>query len=195
MQPKTQQKEPQECLHTRARLSPYLEGTLSAREVWTIEKHLSSCKTCSQARRELEVTIRLLQGSPRFDTTKDFMAQLNSQLDALEPTLVRQAAWRIALQDQLLALRQVSPTIRLSALGVALLAIALLPKLWHSPPVTSSRMESREQRDVRRALTFPLNQSVVNSQEEPLEDPTATNLQANATLNEETSASNLREKF
>lgn len=172
------------CLHTRSLLSPYLEGTLSAREVWAIEMHLRSCKSCSDFRRELQLTIELLHSTPRLDTSNDFMARLHSKIDAIEPTQVRQNSWRPVFQARWEALKQIRPTLSLSAIGVTIVTLALLPLLWKQQPLSPPQREERSLRETRRALTEPLNQTVASSADDLLSDPAATNLEAQVVLNE-----------
>ncbi len=182
------------CRATRTQLSLYVDSTLSAREVWAIEKHLRACKSCSDYRRELQATVDLLHTTPRLDTSDDFMARLHSRIDAIEPALVRPPQWRVALQDQWMTLWYSRPVRSLSAVGLSLLVLALVPTLVRRQPVLPSlQREDRAVREARRALTQPLSQNVVSSTEDPFGDPSATNLEAQVVLNDSSTSKTSKE--
>ncbi len=73
------------CRLTQSCLSEYVDNTLSAHQVWEVEKHLTLCTECSEAARNMQATVQLLHDAVRFDTGDDFMAKLHARLDGLEP--------------------------------------------------------------------------------------------------------------
>ena len=80
---------PPVCRDTQGLLSEYIDNTLSARQVWEVEKHLAVCKECGQASRQMQETVSLLRGAARFDTGDDFMARLHARLDDVSPEPAR----------------------------------------------------------------------------------------------------------
>ena len=65
-------------------LAEYHESALSARQVWDVEKHLTSCPSCAEKSRQMAATIDLLRSAPRHDTADDFMAKFHARLDTVE---------------------------------------------------------------------------------------------------------------
>lgn len=80
---------PTACRATQGLLSDYTDNTLSARQVWEVEKHLAVCKACGQASRQMQETVSLLHSAERFDTGDDFMARLHARLDDVTPEPAR----------------------------------------------------------------------------------------------------------
>ena len=76
--------ETQDCANFAPMLPEYQENTLSARQVWDLEKHLSLCKDCTELSRQMSATVALLHEAPRRDTADDFMAKLHARLDHVE---------------------------------------------------------------------------------------------------------------
>jgi len=83
------------CSGIRILLSEYIDNTLSARQAWDVEKHLTNCGACSKEVREMKATVQLLRSAPRFDTSDGFMAALHARLDTVDPTLAAAVSpWR-----------------------------------------------------------------------------------------------------
>ena len=81
----TTETEDKVCRVTREQLSAYLDNTLSARNVWDVEKHLTACPDCAEVSRQMQATVNMLHSVERLDTGDDFMAKLHARLDDLKP--------------------------------------------------------------------------------------------------------------
>lgn len=72
-----------ECKDIREKLSAYLEGAVSHEEKATIEKHLKSCRECSQELSQLSKTIEHLKNleevSPPLWLTRKVMARIKEE--------------------------------------------------------------------------------------------------------------------
>ena len=182
MKNQTEIKSP-ECQKTQNLLSDYMENTLSGREAWSVEKHLTLCQPCATSLRELQATVSLLQAAPRLDTSHDFMARLHAQLDNVEPEaqspLARFAGWRDRMADFGVALR--NP--RVPAIGFSLSAVALIAALAvnqfapGNSPVNNAPV-SVQSPAAKAASAQTLNHNVALSASNPFDDPAAANLEA-----------------
>ena len=166
-----------ECQKARLSLSDYMENTLSGREAWDVEKHLTACSPCAQYLREMQATVTLLQSAPRLDTSDDFMARLHAQLDSVEPAaqspLARFAGWRDRLAD---ALR--GP--RVPALSLSLSAVALVTALAVNQLTPALKVEDKPVAPIAAPLaaSAAANHNVALSASNPFDDPAAANLEA-----------------
>ena len=172
-----------ECQQTRTLLSDYMENTLSGRESWNVEKHLTVCPPCSLYLREMQATVSLLQTMPRLDTSSDFMARLHAQLDTVEPAaqspLARFAGWRDRLADFGAMLRSPRvPALSLSLSAVALVAALAVNQLTPTAKPAESASVPVSRPAVSAAATLNLNHNVALSASNPFDDPAAANLEA-----------------
>ena len=172
-----------ECQQTRTRLSDYMENTLSGREAWNVEKHLTACPPCSQYLREMQATVSLLQMAPRLDTSDDFMARLHAQLDAVEPAaqspLARFAGWRDRMADFGALLRSPRiPALSLSLSAVALVAALAVNQLAPGTKPAETVTVPVPHPVVSASATLNLNNNVALSASNPFDDPAAANLEA-----------------
>lgn len=94
------------CTRTREQLSAYVDNTLSAREVWDVEKHLAACPDCAEVSRQMQATVLLLRDAERLDTGDDFMAKIHARLDGLEPEPARGRSLSDWMQDAATSLRE-----------------------------------------------------------------------------------------
>lgn len=176
-----------ECAQMQPLLSDYLDNTLSARQVWNVEKHLAACAECAALCREIRATVRLLQAAPRFDTGGDFMAKLHARLDSVEPERPLSRSRLTALRDGwaglVATLRQRPvPALSLGFAVTALLALLLMPHggsvkpsdLPAPPPPLASTPAPLAAQSLRR--------NVALAAANPLDDPAAANLEAHAAL-------------
>ena len=174
-----------ECRQAQALLSEYMENTLSGRDAWNVQKHLTACPSCAHYLREMQATVALLQSAPRRDTSNDFMARLHAQLDVVAPEaqspLARLAGWRDRFADFGTALR--NP--RVPALGLSLsalaLAVALAVNQWMpgAGPATAPAASVTPAANASAAQTMNhLNHNVALSASSPFDDPAASNLEA-----------------
>lgn len=114
------------CRDIQIQLSDYIENSLSARQVWDVEKHLADCADCAEQLRQLKATVELLRGAPRYDTSQDFMAALHARLDGLEPTPTPTRTLLDGLRDWLAGARSTLQQNRLPALSLGLAAVVLI---------------------------------------------------------------------
>lgn len=177
-----------ECQATRALLSEYIENALSARQVWDVEKHLATCRECSQYEETLKATVALIQSAPRFDTSDDFMARLHARMDTLEPQALRRPNFVESLRDRWGEVWQSLRIHRVPAFGVSLVALVLVVGVAFRRP-TAPVTATPHHAETQALLTEPLRQSVALAANDPLEDPAAANLEAHTALNENGSPS------
>lgn len=167
-----------ECSAVHELFTDYLDNTLSARQVWQVEKHLAACAACAELAREMRAAVQLMRMTPRFDTGDDFMAKLHARLDTLEPEAMRPSATE-RVRDWVAGIGEALRIRRTPALGLGFSVVALagllvvFPRNTVAPPVTSPNSGSvRPQPPV-----FPeADRSVALSASNPLEDPAAANL-------------------
>jgi anti-sigma factor RsiW len=176
-----------ECREMQPLLSEYVENTLSARDTWRVEKHLTECSACAAQTRELQATVALLRNSARFDTSADFMANLHARLDGLEPESARPRALWATLRDWLAGATQTLRTARVPALSLGLATTALIAVLLvpHEPrdPVTPPPPAS-DSTGVAPIASQTLRRNVALAASNPFDDPVAANLAAHAAMNE-----------
>ncbi len=151
------------CRSVEPMLSDYIDSTLSAREIWEVEKHLTSCTACTQLSQQMQATVQVLRSADRYDTADDFMAKLHARLDDLEPEPVRVPSLQAAAQNGLINLRDWLVNLRagrnwhMSALTAGFAAATLLllvngnmkmsvvpPKIAPLPVATQSEAMSRQ---------------------------------------------------
>ena len=148
------------CRVAREQLSAYVDNTLSARDVWNVEKHLTACPECAEVSRQMQATVHLLHSVERLDTNDDFMAKLHARLDGLEPEPARQTSLKDWMRDVSASLRMglVSRRAPGFGLGMAAVGIAAFAVLTHLPsPVVP---DTRGTVAISAPLTMPLNSGV-----------------------------------
>ncbi len=150
-------------------LSCYIDNTLSAREVWEVEKHLALCADCNALAQQMQATVQILHSADCYDTGDDFMAKLHARLDTLEPEPARGFSLRAAMQDWLSGMSAVVRTWRLPALTVGFAAATLLlfvrsntPVVPVTPPIATAERAV----DLSRQVAFTASN--------PFDDPVAT---------------------
>jgi anti-sigma factor RsiW len=114
------------CRSVEPLLSDYLENALSARDVWEVEKHLTSCPECTQLSQQMQATVQILRSAERYDTGDDFMAKLHARLDDVEPEPVRGRSLRDMAQNWLVSLRAGMRVWHVPALTAGFAAATLL---------------------------------------------------------------------
>lgn len=164
------------CNALQPLLSDYVDGTLSARHTFEVERHMAACSSCARQVRQLEATVNLLHGSERHDTADDFMARLHARLDDVEPEPAHRASLQW-LRSVLEGVRGALRTRSVPALGMAaagLIGVLLLTRPLQAPtvaPLLPSRAAAPSPH-VRRAL----DQQVAATAGDPLGDVAAENL-------------------
>ena len=163
------------CRQAQALLSEYVDNTLSARQMWDLEKHLSSCSSCSTQAQQMQVLVELVRYAPRLDTGDDFMAKLHTRLDGLEPELARSPSigarvrdWAAGIQDRLRL--RATPTVGLAlalACAAVIVVVPLLPKDTIGP--SSGPVKAAVPQQVQQAL----DRHVADVASDPLGDVAA----------------------
>src|SRR5580693_6714598 len=120
-----------ECRVTESVLAAYMDNTLSARDVWEVEKHFARCPSCAATARQMQSTVDLLRAAPRLDTGDDFMAKLHARLDDLEPK--RPTVWS-TINGWMGAAAAAVNARRMPAVGLGLASAALAAVLIWSRP-------------------------------------------------------------
>lgn len=154
-------------------LSDYVDGALSARRTWQVEKHLAECGECAAAAHLVRATVDALHAAPLYDTGGDFMAKLHARLDGLEPEPPAARTLVEAFKDWWMGLREPMQVQRVPAIGLALAAAALVGMVLLNQPagdVTAPVVITRDQ----------LHRDVALTASNPFDDPVAATLDANA---------------
>ena len=121
---------PSVCRDTQGLLSEYTDNTLSARQVWEVEKHLAVCKECGQASRQMQETVSLLRGAARFDTGDDFMARLHARLDDVSPEPARRQSVTERTREALSRVRDGFAVRRIPGLNLGMAAAGVAALLF-----------------------------------------------------------------
>ena len=165
-------KDRSECHSLELRLSDYIENALSAREVWEVEKHLTSCADCTQAAQQMQATVQVLRSADRYDTGDDFMAKLHARLDDLEPETVRGRSLRNRVQDWLGGLQAGVRTWNVPALTAGFAAAALVLIVHGSLPTPPPQIAPASG-TAAVAAGEDLSRQVAFTASNPFDDPVA----------------------
>ena len=174
------------CREMQSLLSEYQDNTLSARQVWEMEKHLATCADCTEFSHAMQQTVSLLRSAERYDTGSDFMASLHARLDGLEPEPMRRAAPLTALRGWLADMRDSLYARRVPALslGMASLAMALILLVSHQAVPVVPQDANLNSAAIRSAQTpqdqDALSRHVAVTASNPFDDPVAAKLEAEA---------------
>ena len=167
----------QDCANFVLMLPEYRENTLSARQVWDLEKHLSRCQDCTELSRQLAATVALLHEAPRRDTADDFMAKLHARLDNVEQETKQNRSIWDAIREMTAGMTGSLMRYRVPALSMGLAASLLALAL-----VTTHRQEiPSTQKPLPKIVASAQKHSISDN---PFEDIVAENL-ANTTDSEE----------
>ena len=170
-----------ECRAIQQLLPGHLDGTLSARMVWDVEKHLATCAECAAQVREMQSVIALLHDSERFDTSDDFMAKLHARLDGVEPGPVGIDTRIGAVRDWFAGAASAVFGRRTAILGMGMAAAALgLVLVFGTRIAGVHRTVSAP--IAERVPTQVLMQNVVAAASNPFDDPVVANLEAETAL-------------
>lgn len=162
-------------------LSDYVDGALSARHTFEVERHLSGCTECATQVRQLEATVQMLHQAERRDTADDFMAKLHARLDDLEPEPARRRSLQDILRDLLQGMRDALRSRTAPALGLAAAAAGLMGVLLLLQPVLApSQGPALPPPDLHPSRPVvdrqALDQQVAATASDPLGDVAAENL-------------------
>ena len=157
------------CNAVEPLLSEYIDNRLSARQTLEVERHLSDCHACTRFLNELRRTVGVLASTPQFTVSEDFMANLQSRLEGLQPN-PSPRAWMENIRA--LFRPRILPVWGAAAAAAALAAVLLLPRAGDdnsSLPVILPQ---------NTAAVTASHQNVVISASDPFADLAATNLAA-----------------
>ena len=160
------------CRSVEPLLSDYRENALSAREVWEVEKHLTSCPACTQLSQQMQATVQILRDADRYDTADDFMAKLHARLDALEPEPTRGHTLRDMAQNWLSSLQAGMRTRHVPALTAGFAAIALVLLVQGNMPVVPPTTVAPSAVE-HAASNEALSRQVAFTASNPFDDPVA----------------------
>jgi hypothetical protein len=180
--------ENRECGKVQPLLSEYLDNTLSGRQVWTVERHLAACAECAALSREMQAAVQLLQAASRYDTGDDFMAKLHARLDAVAPEAARARPRLESVRDGLAGVLEALRNYRAPALGLGMAAMAALSIVLLLPHPTPATVETGGPPSLAPIAAQPLRRNVALAASNPLDDPAAANLEANAALSDSSAA-------
>jgi anti-sigma factor RsiW len=162
------------CRKTGSKLSEYVDNTLSAREMWEVEKHLAECAACSQLAQRTQQTVQVLRSAETLDAGDQFMANLHARLDNLGPVPTRRTPvavmreWLYDIRQQLNA--RPIPTLSVGMVSFIVAALLFSGKTGPVGPLSVGATEnvSREALDRHVAVTAS----------DPFDDPVAAKLEA-----------------
>lgn len=161
------------CKAVEPRLSEYIDNRLSARGTLEVERHISDCHSCTRALNELRRTVALLNESPERAVSADFMANLQSRLNGLEPAPTPRA-WMQNIAS--LFRPRVLPVWGAAAAMAGLAIVMMIPR---TPEISTDVIGIRPA-DVTAAQTAS-HQNLAISVSDPFADIGASNLAAHAT--------------
>ncbi len=176
-----------ECARTQADLAGFMENTLSARQMWDVEKHLARCVDCARLSHEMQATVALLKSVERRDTSDDFMARLHARIDTLEPETVRAPSVGTLLRDWLAGMSHTLRAVRVPALslGVAATAVIVLLVIPHSAPQKiDTPANITLSNSVTQIAAEPLRRNAALAANNPFDDPVAAALESHSDANE-----------
>jgi anti-sigma factor RsiW len=160
------------CRSVEPLLSDYRENALSAREVWEVEKHLTSCPACTRLSQQMQATVQMLRAADRYDTADDFMAKLHARLDTLEPEPTRGQTLRDMAQNWLGSLQAGMRTRHVPALTAGFAAVALVLLVQGNMPVVAPTVVTPSVVE-HTAPSEALSRQVAFTASNPFDDPVA----------------------
>ena len=160
------------CSDIRVVLSEYIDNTLSARNAWEVEKHLTDCSSCSGEVREMQATVQLLRTAPRFDTSDHFMAALHARLDTVDPSAATGGPMWRRVREWLANAGASVVANRVPALSLGFAAAAITLVLTVNRPVEPGNAAVSAV-----AASDTVHISIASSASSPFSDPAADNLE------------------
>ena len=187
-----------ECNKIQPQLGQYMENALSAREMWSLEKHLTNCSECSRILQEMQMTVSLLHSTPRLDTSNDFMAKLHARLDGFEPEITRPSSLAEVTRDWLMGVfqafqRQRAPAMSLGmalTLCFAMLIVTRQPKTIDAigtDALNSNQVSIQKQATLEEENHAVAGRDIALTASNSFDDPAAMNLRTHSELNEKQS--------
>jgi anti-sigma factor RsiW len=112
-------------------LSDHVDGNLSGRVTWEVDRHLAECNRCTEVANELRKTVAVTQTAVRFDAPPDFGVCLRERLAACPPAPKRQPL----LDGIRMALRPRTLPAWAATAAVVVLMVAARDTIHITPPV------------------------------------------------------------
>jgi anti-sigma factor RsiW len=163
------------CKQVEPLLSEYLDNTLSARDTWEVDRHLTVCPECQKTLNELRQTVSLLVQTPRFELSEDFTMKLQARLEKLEPRPSR-SCWLNTLKE--IFRPRVLPAWGAATVACGLLIVFILIQKPVMQEPGQPALPSSEITEVQQAKT----QNIALSASNPLDDLSAANLAAHSSM-------------
>ena len=161
------------CNKMQPLLSEYVDNSLSARETWEVDRHVTQCYECARVLNELRRTVELVGSADRYEVSPEFVDRLETRISGIEPNAPR-GAWLGGL-GRIFRHRALPAW----GLAVASCALAILVFIPHpepggsQPPVVRPASESGH-------VAVAANQNVALAASDPFADIATANLTAHA---------------
>ncbi len=163
-----------DCRKAESLLSEYVDNTLSAREMFEVEKHLAGCKPCSLTAEMMQSTVELLRSAETLDTGNDFMAKLHSRLDTLGPVAARRSL-SASFMDWVADIRQQINRKPIPALSLGMASFVVVAVFLN---VSRGPVGGIKPEIVERVSQVDLDRHVAVTASNPFDDPVAAKLEA-----------------
>jgi anti-sigma factor RsiW len=163
------------CRKTGLTLSDYLDNTLSAREMWEVEKHLAECAACSLLAEHTRQTVQVLRSADTLDAGDMFMAKLHARLDNLGPVPTRRSFGTV-LREWFYDIRQQVNTRPIPTLSVGMASFIVAALLFSGKPGAVTAINPAATQMV--ASQEALDRHVAVTASDPFDDPVAAKLEA-----------------
>jgi anti-sigma factor RsiW len=160
------------CYAVEPLLSEYIDNRLSARQTIEVERHLAECNACARSLNELRRTVSLVGDSARLSVSEDFMRNLQSRLEGLQPNPAPRA-WLESVRS--LFRPRILPVWGAAAAAAAIAVIVLMPQ---NPEIVGV---SRPARKPNISAIAASHQNVAISASDPFADIASANLAAHVT--------------
>jgi anti-sigma factor RsiW len=81
------------CRKVLSLLSEHVDGKLSGRVTWEVDRHLATCHACTGVANELRKVVAVVSASPRVDAPPDFGARVRDRLTAASAARPQRSYW------------------------------------------------------------------------------------------------------
>jgi len=165
-----------ECERVQSLLSERQDGILSARRAFDVERHLASCRECTQVCRDLATVVELMHAASRRQPNNDFTLRLDERLQAIGDIRPPSFAVRISgwLHASMLSLR-VHRFQTVGAAACALMLVALGAVRYNSALEMQTEPIMVE---ARAEISVPLAQHAAVAADDPFADSVADTLKS-----------------
>jgi anti-sigma factor RsiW len=164
------------CRSTQSKLSEYVDSTLSARDMWEVEKHLADCAECSLVAHRTREMVNVLHNAATYDAGDEFMAKLHARLDTLGPVPAHRTPIAAA-REWILDMRQRLNARPIPALSLGMASFILAALLFGGKPGAITVVNSNT---TERVSQEALDRHVAVTASDPFDDPVAAKLEADS---------------